>query len=405
MNIDEQRTTVFRARKSFKRIWIMIVGFGIFIPFGLALYFGTGDSKALFATAFGGVFALALIFMALAPGSRYAVGRDGILLKKGKSARLVAYHELRGAVALSESQAVDVLNRYLGPAIHSEQSLSLKEWFNSHKAYGNFLRYCSVPVLQETTSKGSRRNIVKFDSRTSGNFVILKLKSGEEFLLSPVDCDGFVAGISSFTWIKDRSSFSSYEAPVSQMTPEKDKRMRKSFRVYAAVTAVALSAFSITIINLRQPGNSPSSLDTGETATAPSDGESAGAPADPIPDTGWVDGDTFRTLITAGMQVPETMGAEEKSKELDRAVAAGWRYGVISGMLGGYLKNSGLNPDEELFAELNAAVEDAIFGIEPEIILRETNAGFTEIAVVLELSSPGLRERTEERLDEVVAAQ
>jgi hypothetical protein len=69
MLIDERQMTRFPARRTFKKIWIMIAGFGVFIAIGLALYFGTGERTALLAVAFGGVFTLALIIVFVAPPS------------------------------------------------------------------------------------------------------------------------------------------------------------------------------------------------------------------------------------------------------------------------------------------------------------------------------------------------
>ncbi len=67
MLIDERQMTRFPARRTFKKIWIMIAGFGVFIAIGLALYFGTGERTALLTVAFGGVFTLALIIVFVAP--------------------------------------------------------------------------------------------------------------------------------------------------------------------------------------------------------------------------------------------------------------------------------------------------------------------------------------------------
>jgi hypothetical protein len=403
MLIDERQMTRFQARRTFKKIWIMVAGFGIFIPIGLALYFGTGERAALFAVAFGGVFTLILVFKALAPGSRYAVGRDGILLKKGGSARLVGYGQLRGAAVLSEDRAVEALNRYLAPAIQSERALNLRAWYRSNSAYGNFIRYCSVPVLQETTSVGSRLNIVKFDSRTSGNFVILKLLSGEELLLSPTDCEGLVRQISAASKLTDTAPSSSYTVPDYGLGAEKAARRRKWMFVYALVTFAVLTTAIILFVglpNLRE-GSGGSGWVKRIIGSRP-EGRSAAESAGAVLETGWVDGDTFRTRITARAELAETADEEEKSRELNRAVAAGWQYSVMSGMIGAYLRETGLDPDEEQFEALNRAIEDLVVGLEPVVLSREVDQELTEIAVLFDLSSPGLREKVSSLLEEAL---
>ncbi len=403
MLIDERQMTRFPARRTFKKIWIMIAGFGVFIPIGLALYFGTGERTALLAVAFGGVFTLALIIKAAAPGSRYAVGRDGILLKKGGSTRLVGYDELRGTAVLSEEQAVEALNRYLAPAVRSERALNLKAWYRSNSAYGNFIRYCSVPVLQQTTSVGSQLNIVKFDSRASGSFVILKLLSGEEFLLSPADCEGFVRHFSSGSKLIDTTPSSSYTAPDYGMNTEKAARRRKWLFGYALVTFAVLT--TIIIVFVAFPSFHSASEGSGwiqRIIGSRSQGESGGENTEAAMETGWVDGDTFRTRITARSEISATADDEEKSRELNRAVATGWQYSVMSGMIGAHLRNSGLDPDEEQFEALNEAIEDLVVGLEPEILTREVNQEMTEITIVFDLSTPGFRETVDSLLEEAL---
>ena len=400
MLIDERQMTRFPARRTFKKIWIMVAGFGIFIPIGLALYFGTGERTALLAVAFGGVFTLVLVLKAAAPGSRYAVGRDGILLKKGGSARLVGYGELRGAAVLSEDQAVQALNRYLTPAVRSERALNLKAWYRSNSAYGNFIRYCSVPVLQETTSVGSHLNIVKFDSRTSGDFVILKLRSGEEFLLSPTDCEGLLRYISATSKLTDTTPSSSYKVPDYGLNTEKTTRRRRWLFGYALITFAVLTTLVILFVgfpNLRS-GSGRSGWVHRIIGTR-SVGQSGGNNSEAAMQTGWVDGNTFRTRITARSEVSATADEEEKSRELNRAVATGWQYSVMSGMIGSYLRGSGLHPDEEQFEALNEAIEDLVVSLEPEVLSREVNQEITEITVVFDLSSPDLRETVNSLLD------
>jgi hypothetical protein len=400
MLIDERQMIRFPARRTFKKIWIMIAGFGIFIPIGLALYFGTGERAALLVVAFGGVFSLILIFKAAAPGSSYAVGRAGILLKRGGSTRLVDYEELRGAAVLSEDRAVQALNRYLAPAVQSERSVNLKTWYRSNRAYGNFIRYCSVPVLQETTSVGSHLNIVKFDSRTSGDFVILKLRSGEEFLLSPRDCEGLLRNITASAKLADTTPSSSYKVPDYGLHTEKAARRRRWLLGYALITFAVVAILIILFVglpNLR--GGSEGSGWVKRIIGTWSEGHFTGDDTEAAMETGWVDGDTYRTRITARSEVSATADDEEKSRELNRAVATGWQYSVMSGMIGAHLQDSGLDPDEEQFDALNRAIEDLVVGLEPIVLSREVNQEITEITIVFDLSSPGLRETVNSLLE------
>ena len=75
-------TVLFKPRRSFNRIWIIMAGFGVFIPIGIILYVITGNSQALIMSAFGIVPVVYLLYRVLSPGSIYSVGGDGGLSAK-----------------------------------------------------------------------------------------------------------------------------------------------------------------------------------------------------------------------------------------------------------------------------------------------------------------------------------
>jgi hypothetical protein len=223
--MDRRPSATFEGRRRFRRMWILIAGFGVFVPIGVVFFLTTGEPASLLMAAFGLFPALVMIPMVLSPGIEYGIGPEGLLLRSRRSRRLVPGEQIRGAAVLSEGQAVEALNRYLAPAIASEPGLNLKAWYRSNSPYGNFVRYCSVPVVQERTHGGSPQNVVKFGNLTSGSFVLLKLTSKEEFLLSPVDCKGLLAAIASLSRLADPTPVSSF-SPRAGTGPTRKERGR-----------------------------------------------------------------------------------------------------------------------------------------------------------------------------------
>ena len=62
-----------------------MAAFGSFVPFGLVAFFATGDRAGLFAAAFGLLPFLYMPYRVLARRSGYAIGPEGVLLKRGRS--------------------------------------------------------------------------------------------------------------------------------------------------------------------------------------------------------------------------------------------------------------------------------------------------------------------------------
>jgi hypothetical protein len=395
MLIDERQMTRFEARRSFRKIWIFILSFGILIPIGLVLYAATGQRATLLPAGFGLAATIVLVITAAAPGAAYLIGRDGILLKKGGARRLVDFNELRGAAVLSEGKAMQALNRYLAPAMASERSLNLKGWFRSNTAYGNFIRFCSVPILQGKTTVGSALNIVKFAGHTSGCFVMLKLTSGQELLLSPKDCDAFLARLSARRKLPDTSSASDYTPPeIAPGTAATGSRSMWLF-VYSLVSfAVIVVLVGILVV--------APAVKSGPPATGPAWEQPRQQPAEAPMETGWVSADTFRSRVTARADTSGFSDEEGKMNELGRAAAVKWQAGLTGSMVGSYLAGSSVEPAEEQLAALHSSIEDLVLGLAPRVVFREVDESMTEITIVVDVGAPGLRDTVTSMLDDAL---
>ncbi len=239
--MDIQESIFFKSRRTFGQMWIFILGFGIFVPIGIFIYIISKDPASLVMIGFGLIPTAALILKVLFPGIVYRFDPGGLSLKKGLSGRLIEYAEISSVFALSEEEAVDILNRYQSPVIDSERSLALKSWFKSNIVYRNFIRFCSVPVIQTKVTAGNSLNIIAAGTRTSGRFIIIRLTTGEEFLLSPENCEEFYERFSDSTKSADVSPFFSREIPDYSLTSgTAGKRRRTLFMVNIGIFLVLL---------------------------------------------------------------------------------------------------------------------------------------------------------------------
>lgn len=405
--MTDQGETVFKARRSVGKLWIFLVGFGIFIPIGMVIFLLTGEKAGLAFAAFGLLPDFYILYRILAPGSIYRVGIEGIYLRHGSSKRWITSEELRGAAILSEEQAKEILNRYLAPSIQSERSLDLKGWYRSNYAYGNFIRFCTVPIVQETKSVGSSLNITSFKNLTSGVFILLKLQNGEEFLLSPEDGNAFFRGLSTNFRLADTTPSSSYAPENDRDWQNRSRKRRKWYYIYAFGTFFIV--LTIVMVNFVIPALGRSPGGAGDTERAGDAGGSGGGQAavdERLPEPGWVDGNTFRVVIHLeaelggpGAESSGTEGQEERRHELIHSVAEGYIYSLTGQVLGYYIREKGLDPTEEEYGSMEDVVAELMGGIEPQVVSTDYNEDFTAVQVVLTVGEENLRNRLWDSLE------
>ena len=396
----------FQPRRSSRRVWLFIAVFGAFVPIGLVILFTTGEIAGLLIAAFGLLPVLFFIYKIRAPGAYYAVGPEGVELKHGRSRRTIPLGSIRGAAVLTEQQGEDALNHYLEPAIQSEKGLDLKGWYRANTVYGNFIRFCTVPIVQQTTTSGSSLNIIKFRNLTSGEFVLLKLDSGEEFLLSPEDSRGFFRDLSARVPLEDTSPVSSCVHTDRENWKVKARKRIRWIYLYAAGTFLVIA--SIVAVKFVIPavgsGSEVDGLNTGPAAGSTA-AQTSEVPAVQSPDaaaaSGWVDGDTFRLVISMTAEL-NTEDPGKRRDELIMAVAEAYKISLISRIIDMYVSDSGRTPTDEQHGALEAAVEQEITGIEPEVVASTFNQDNTAMQAVIDVRAPALRSSIEGRFDEVL---
>ena len=371
--MEKQEKIQFKPRKSFNRIWIIMAGFGVFIPIGIVIFFLTGDKSAFAMAGFGFIPLIYLLYRVLTPGSVYSIGRKGVFLRNGSSKILIPLDEIRGAAVLSEENARKIITWYMAPGIEGERERDLKLWYKSNKAYNYFIQFCTVPIVQETASAGHEINIVKFGTKVSGEFVLLKLKSGQEYILSPEDCAGFVKVLSSHGRLEDTSPETSYVFGSDIEYRKKLRNFYKWYKIIAISIAVILMAV-FTIINLQ--------------------------PKPSAPESGWLDNNTYRQIVTAVLETSEK-DPEARKLELYKAVNDGYMYSFTNSLINWYCKENNLEPDADQYDALHNALWEFVSERDPKPVSVELNEDVTEIIVGMDLNAENLRELLLKLLDSV----
>ena len=237
---------IFKTRRSLKPVLVFIAVFGLFLIIGVVAMLAGEDTVGLGFLVFGGVSVFIMLMQIITPGSFYRLDPDMLILKRTFSTRLVPLDEISGVGLLSEADTKSVIQEYMAPAMAAESSMDLKNWYKSNKKYGHFIRYSTVPIVQSKTTAGSTLNITSFDAKTSGKFVILRLGSGEELLLSPTEPENLAAKLSSGTGKSmNLSGPYSFRGSSEQLTPRRPNRRKMiltinliSFFVIAAAVVI-----------------------------------------------------------------------------------------------------------------------------------------------------------------------
>ncbi len=396
------RREKFQPRRSSRRVWLFIAVFGAFVPIGLGIFFAAGDPAGLLIAAFGLLPVLFFIYKIRAPGAYYAVGPEGVELKLGRSRRTIPLDRIRGAAVLTEQQGEVALNHYLEPAIQSEKGLDLKGWYRANTVYGNFIRFCTVPVVQQTTSSGSSLNIIRFRNLTSGEFVLLKLDSGEEYLLSPEDSRGFFRKLSAQTRLEDTSPVSSYVHTDRENWEMKARKRIRWIYLYSVGTFLVIASivavkFVVPALQERPGSAGPAA----GSAAAQSSEEPAVQSPEAAASSGWVDGDTFRLVISMSAEL-NTEDPAKRRDEMILAVAEAYQFSLASAIVDLYMSESGRPPTADQHQALQEAVEHETTGIEPEVVSSTFNQDNTAMQAVIDIRAPALRSSIEGRFDEVL---
>jgi hypothetical protein len=91
-----------------------------------------------------------------------------------------------------EKEMVDLQNNEIDLAYRKMEILGA---FRSRMSLGNFIKFCTVPIVFTGKKFGNPIIWKKIKAKTAGEFVFIKTKEGEKYLLSPEDVKTFIEAV------------------------------------------------------------------------------------------------------------------------------------------------------------------------------------------------------------------
>ncbi len=373
---------VFKVRRSLRRVGIFLVGFGMFIPAGIAVVLYAGEKFAGFGLiGFGAFFLLILLLTTLAPRSRYRIGPGELVLKKGFSSRRIPFTDISGSRVILEAEANSIITEYMSQAMASEVNLDIRGWLSSNRKYGHFVKYCTVPIIQSKRTSGNSFNIVDFAGKSSGSFVILRESSGAEQLLSPTDPGAFHrALLPNIRVTAQIGADYPYRSQLAFETGRPSDNRKKLLRMNLITGIVLVAAIAIFF----------AFRDTGTNAVDSLAAPPAPQPVEFVEATGWVDGDTYLTRIERPNMAATVKDPEQRKKLMRDAIYSSYHFDIIDGMTSDYYSRFSLDP----VATTRERVWDKMLTyfqtLTPVLRSEEFNVDITTITIEIEVSVEGM---------------
>ena len=153
-----------------RTVLLFFVMLGLFVPAGFAIVLIADEPAGYLVIGFGAIALAGMSYSVIAPNSSYEFGPDGLTLRRGGKLLPVLYTAIVGAKALTEKETEAIIGEYMQPIMAGEAGLNFKVWIKSNRRYSRFVRFCTVPIVQQKTTAGSALNIVGFKAKAAGGF-------------------------------------------------------------------------------------------------------------------------------------------------------------------------------------------------------------------------------------------
>jgi hypothetical protein len=121
---------------------------------------------------------------------------------------------------------------------------------------------------------------------------------------------------------------------------------------------------------------------------------------------GWVDANSYRIVFqTSSAAVPLLSEADDRAKELRRAVDATYQFEIVGTLLNEYLLANDLQIDAATHQAAHERLIGYIGGLRAVVVDTELNEEVSEIKAVVEVSGAGLQSTVNSLIAEAVGAR
>jgi hypothetical protein len=162
----------------------------------------SGLLMGFIVTAFSGLMLTALLVKNLALGSFYEIQPQTLFIKMGILKKSIPLSTVKKSEIIHEKDVEKVLKDYQTAVYERTSARDVWGAFKSQFQLGDFIRYCTVPVVFNETKIGSKyapadlSTVLKYSANTSGDFVFITLANGKKHILSPVEPEKFLGQLS-----------------------------------------------------------------------------------------------------------------------------------------------------------------------------------------------------------------
>jgi hypothetical protein len=176
------------------------VAFGGFGILGLVL-FVLGETVGWILVAFSAAFLALLLVVTLKPGWVYLIDRAGITIQRLLKRSLIPRESIAELKRITDREAVAVVYPEQVEQARSTRNMDVLGAFRAQRRVGKTIGFSSVPFVLSETRAGGPFDIEQVGAKTSGDFVLVTIKEGTRYLLSPLDPEGFIqAFLASAGW-------------------------------------------------------------------------------------------------------------------------------------------------------------------------------------------------------------
>gem|GEM_PF-4128659 len=387
----EKTVDRFPARRSGRSARLFLVVMALAAGGGLWVALSGAFLQGIGIIAFFLVIDLAIVVQTLSPNTWYRVAPEGLILNKGFARRELRYTELRSAKVLSEQEASRILREISRSLNEQELDYDLRGWWRSGKAYGRFVRFCSITVVESRTTRGNWRNVTNVDVLVHGDFVFLGLADGTELLISPREPQRFVDAIHRRV---PALLLRRNDEPITASSVLEDengqvvrdvqdgRRRRKSMFIASVALFIVLVAATFLIQGIPD-----------DTEKVPV--ESTVPSPEILPDA-WVNGDVLRAEITcSNAEIYFMDDPEERRTELREELETCWpaaATGTIFALL--LPEDHGISSDDYL--KMHYEVEAIVMEATPFLLSSEFVDDERVIAATIDVRLDTLRDRVTE---------
>jgi hypothetical protein len=379
----------FRARRSARNSIVFLVAFGLMAAGGVWMYLSGYQSEGIAVSAFGLLAVFAIVATVLSPNSWYRI-RPGVLqLHKGFAGRSIPLSSLRAARVVPATEVAAALREYVAPVVLAETSLDIRGWATAGKQYGQVVRYCSVPIVESRATSGTSRNVVRFDLKLTGEFVVLELDGGPPLLISPKEPGDFARKLRrQLPDLPQRSKAAALGSNAADGGLENAVReRRRRYWLMVGITSIPVAVGAVLLLWTNLISEPDRTIET----------EMVGSTKDVVAEPAeheWATDDLYRASYeTSTASIAFVDDAEQRRRILREKIDQSWRDDITAEIMGYFLSRSRGELKGERYSELRQRVLQEVSRGQPTLIRFSYDDDVTLVYVTVDIEDTDLKNR------------